>query len=113
MKAFESRLQRANIMVDVGAAREELQEATPTTTDFVNAWQEVLTEDKVSNAVAKDLLEQIPALIEQYPVLGEGVDGLPVGVTRVEELKAFKATLQISDPPKPLVEWHDLPMPNL
>ncbi|KAF8136542.1 Metalloenzyme, LuxS/M16 peptidase-like protein [Boletus edulis] len=104
MKAFEARLQGANITVDIAATREELQEANPTTTDFVNTWREVLTED---------MIEQIPALMEQYPVPGEDADGLPTGVTGIEELKTFKATLQISGPPKPLVHWNDLPMPNL
>jgi insulysin len=113
MKAFETRLQEANVVIDVAATREELQEANPTATDFVNAWREVLTEDRVPNADARDLIGQIPALIEQYPVPGEDADGLPLGVTRIEELKAFKTTLQISDPPKPLVEWNDLPMPKL
>lgn len=111
MKAFETRLQEANIVVDVAATREELREANPTATDFVNAWREVLTEDRVPNAV--DLIGQIPALMEQYPVPGEDADGLPLIVTRIEELKAFKTTLQISDPPKPLVEWNDLPTPKL
>jgi insulysin len=113
MKAFEARLQEANIIVDVAGIREELQEANPTATDFVNAWREVLTEDRVSNADARDLIEQIPALIEEYPVPGEGADGLPVGVTRIGEPKGFKATLQVSNPPKPLVQWNDLPTPNL
>ncbi|KAF8559745.1 hypothetical protein OG21DRAFT_1550390 [Imleria badia] len=113
MKAFETCLQGANIIVDFAAIREELQEANPTVTDFVNAWREVLTEDRVSNADAQNLMEQIPALMQQYPVPGEDGDGLPVGATRIEELKTFKATLQISDPPKPLVMWNDLPMPNL
>ena len=113
MKAFETCLQGANIIVDVAAIRDELQEANPTVTDFVNAWREVLTEDRVSDADAQELMEKIPILIRQYPVPGEEGDGLPVGATRIEELKAFKATLQISDPPKPLVEWNDLPAANL
>lgn len=113
MKAFETRLQEANVIVDVAATREELQEANPTAIDFVNTWREVLTEDKVPNAAARDLIEQIPALIEQYPVSGGDPDELPLGVTRIEELKAFKATLQVSDPPQPLVEWNDLPTPKL
>ncbi|KAN0077100.1 Metalloenzyme, LuxS/M16 peptidase-like protein [Tylopilus felleus] len=112
MKAFEARLQEANIIVDVAGIREELQEANPTATDFVNAWREVLTEDRVSNADARDLIEEIPALIEEYSVPDEGVDGLPVGVTRIGELKDFRATLQVSNPPKPLVQWNDLPSPN-
>lgn len=113
MKAFETCLQGANIVVDAAAVREEFDEATPTATEFVNAWREVLTEDRVSNAAARGLIEQIPALIEQYPVPSEQANGLPVGATHIEELKVFKAALQISDPPRPLVEWNDLPTPNL
>lgn len=113
MKAFETRLQGTNIVLDVAAVREELGEAAPTATEFINAWREVLTEDRVPNGEARGLIEQIPALIEQYPVPSEDADGLPVGVTPIEELKAFKAALQISDPPRPLVEWNDLPAPNL
>lgn len=113
MKAFETHLQEANIIVDIAAVKEEFDEATPTAIDFINTWREVLTEDRISNADARGLLEQIPALIEQYPVPGEDVDGLPVGVTPIKDLNIFKATLQISDPPRPLVKWNDLPTSNL
>lgn len=113
MKAFEIRLQEANIIVDIGAAREEFDEATPTATDFINTWRAVLTEDRISNVDARGLMEQIPALIEQYPVPGEDADGLPVGVTPIKDLNVFKAALQISDPPRALVKWNDLPTSNL
>lgn len=113
MKVFETRLQGANIVLDIAAAREEFDEANPTATDFINTWREVLTEDRISNADAQALIEQIPALIEQYPMPGEDTDGLPIGVTRIEELDVFKAALRISDPPRPLVKWADLPTSNL
>lgn len=113
MNAFETRLQEANIIVNIAAAREEFDEATPTATDFINTWREVLTEDGVSNADVRGLIEQIPALIEQYPVPGEDADGLPICVTRIEDLNVFKAALQISDPPRPLVKLNDLPTSNL
>lgn len=113
MKVFGTCVQRVNIAVDVAAVREGLGETTPTATEFINAWREVLTEDRVSNADARGLIEQIPALMEQYPVPNYDADELPVGVIRIEDLKKFKAALQISDPPRPLVEWNDLPTPNL
>lgn len=113
MKAFESSLQEANIVIDVTTVRAELDAATPTATEFVNAWREVLTEDRVSGTKAQDLLEQIPGLIERYPLPGEDAGGLPTGVTSIEELKGFKATLRISDPPRPLIQWNDLPASNL
>ncbi|KAG8217686.1 Metalloenzyme, LuxS/M16 peptidase-like protein [Butyriboletus roseoflavus] len=113
MKVFETHLQGANVIIDIAAAREELDEANPTATDFINTWREILTENRVPDTDAQALIEQIPALIEQYPVPGEGTNGLPVGVTRIGELNVFKAALQISDPPKPLVKWDDLPMSNL
>ncbi|KAN0077101.1 Metalloenzyme, LuxS/M16 peptidase-like protein [Tylopilus felleus] len=89
---------------------EEFLGADPIVTDCVNPWREVSTED--SDADDRDSIEEIPAVIEEYPVSDEGVDGLPVGVTRIGELKDFKATLQVSNPPKPLVQWNDLPTPN-
>jgi len=113
MKAFETRLQGANINVDITAVREDFDEVTTTVTEFTKIWREVLAEHQVPDVDARDLLEQIPALIEQYPVPGEEAYGLPSGVTQIEDLKIFKAALRISDPPKPLIEWNDLPTPNL
>jgi len=81
--------------------------------NFVKAWKGALTEDVVSAEDAQGLIEQIPALMQQHPVQGENTDAIPAGVTRIEDMKAFKAALQISEPPKPLAQWNDLPTPNL
>ncbi|KAG9318652.1 Metalloenzyme, LuxS/M16 peptidase-like protein [Chiua virens] len=111
-KAFKNLLEEARA-IDVAAARVEFDEVTPTVTEFINAWQEALAEHGVSSADIRGLVEQIPRLTEQHPVPGEDADGLPAGATRIEDLTIFKAALQISDPPRPLVDWNDLPMPNL
>ncbi|KIK90629.1 hypothetical protein PAXRUDRAFT_831530 [Paxillus rubicundulus Ve08.2h10] len=111
--AFETYLKGANITVDFAGLREEFDEENPVAANFVKAWKGALTEDVVSAEDAQGLIDQIPALMQQHPVQGENTDAIPAGVTRIEDLKAFKAGLQTSELPQPLVQWNDLPTPNL
>ncbi|KAF9246345.1 Metalloenzyme, LuxS/M16 peptidase-like protein [Melanogaster broomeanus] len=111
--AFEASLKGANIAVDYAALKEAFDGENPLAADFVRVWQGALTEDVVSAEDARGLMEQLPALMQKYPVQGESTDAVPVGVTRIEDVKVFKAALQISEPPRPLVQWNDLPTPNL
>lgn len=113
MEAFETLIKEASITVNFAGLKEELDEANPVAPDFIEACQGILTEDVASAEVIQELLGKIPALIEQYPVQGENAKALPAAVTRIEDVKAFRAALRISEAPRPLVDWNDLPTANL
>ncbi|KIJ69177.1 hypothetical protein HYDPIDRAFT_105764 [Hydnomerulius pinastri MD-312] len=111
MEAFKTLIKEANITVHFAELKEKFGEENPVAADFIKVWHDTLTEGLLSEDITRGLMEQIPALMKQHPV--ENTDTLPSGVTRIENLEAFKANLQVSDAPRPLVEWNDLPTPNL
>jgi len=110
-QAFEGLVRSAGIAVDEGGWQEELgSDPAPTITDFQKYWQGTLVGPGVNLEVAQQLLGQIPSLVEKYPTEGEDEDGAVKreGVNYIEDVKAFKAGLALSDPPKPLVPWDEL-----
>lgn len=113
VEAFEVLVGEAGISVDLAATKDEFDQERPVAADFLKRWSDVLTEDAVSIDVAKDLLGRVPALMEQYPVRDENVYSCLADVTRVDDIRAFKASLDVSPPPRPLVDWGDLPTAKL
>lgn len=113
VEAFEVLVGEAGISVDLAATKDEFDQERPVAADFLKRWSDVLTEDAVSIDVAKDLLGRVPALMEQYPVRDENVYSRSADVTRVDDIRAFKASLDVSPPPRPLVDWGDLPTAKL
>ncbi|KAG6334740.1 hypothetical protein ID866_4358 [Astraeus odoratus] len=108
MEAFETILQEANIGVDIPSSRDEFDEENPIAANFVKYWADVLSPDIVSADVARSLLEKLPAVMKQYPVRDEN-DCYSANATHIKDIKAFKATLGVASPPRPLVDWNDLP----
>lgn len=113
VEAFEALVREADIPVDLATTKGEFDQASPVVADFMKHWNDVLTEDVVSADVARDLLGRLPALMEQYPVRNENVYTGSADVTHIEDIGAFKATLDVSPPPRPLVDWSDLPNAKL
>lgn len=111
--AFESLVRNAGVSFDETAWLEELgSNPTPSVVDFENHWKGILVEPAVTTEVAQQLLGEIPALVERNPAEVVDEDGVIVkreGVTYIEDVNAFKASLALSEVPKPLVEWGDLP----
>jgi insulysin len=110
-QAFVDLVRSANVVVDeVGWQEELISDPAPTVNDFEKYWKEFLIEQGVKPEVAQQLLGQIPSLVEQYPKPGEDEDGAVRrdSVNYIEDAKAFKASLTLSEPPKPLVTWDEL-----
>jgi insulysin len=112
--AFESLVRNAGVSFDETAWQEELgSNPAPNVVDFENHWKGILVEPAVTTEVAQQLLGEVPALVERNPAEVVDEDGVIVkreGVTYIEDVNAFKAGLALSEVPKPLVEWGDLPM---
>lgn len=61
--------------------------------------------------VGKLLLDELEALGRQFPAEGEGDVHLSDAVEYITgDTSVFKAGLRLSDPPRPVVEFHDLPV---
>ncbi|KAL4067799.1 Metalloenzyme, LuxS/M16 peptidase-like protein [Scleroderma citrinum] len=112
MEAFEVSIKEANIGIDVASIKEVFDEANPVATDFAKHWTNVLTQN-VSGDIARGLLENLPALMEQHPVQDENASSRLADATYIEDFKSFKAILEVSRPPQPLVHWNDLPTSKL
>ncbi|KAI6045609.1 Metalloenzyme, LuxS/M16 peptidase-like protein [Pisolithus marmoratus] len=112
VEAFEALVREADIPIDLAVTKDEFDRESPVAADFLKHWNNLLSEDVVSTNVARDVLGRLPALMEQYPVRDENVY-YSADVTRVEDIRAFKATLDVSPPPQPLVDWGDLPNAKL
>lgn len=82
----------------------------PTVVDFEKYWKGVLVEPGVKVEEAQQLLEQISSLAEKYPAQEEDENGVVrrAGVNYIDDVKAFKASLPLSEPPRPLVPWDEL-----
>ncbi|KAH9950188.1 insulin-degrading enzyme [Amylocystis lapponica] len=111
MEAFESLLTARGITVDGQRWRSELTgNGEPLISQFGKYWQDTLAgEPAVTPEVGKAIMASLPALLEQYPAHTESEGKVKDGVAFIEDPKAFRASLKAAAPPKPLVDWGDLP----
>ncbi|KAG0697015.1 Metalloenzyme, LuxS/M16 peptidase-like protein [Suillus ampliporus] len=107
--AFEALVRAGNIFVETSGWKEDITDENPFATEFIKYWQGVLS----GAANYEELMKKIPELMRQYPVDEEVRDVRTAGVTFIETVKDFKATLEVTELPKPLVEWGDLPLAKL
>jgi len=111
VEAFDGLIKEANPGIDVASIREVFNEANPIASDFVKHWTDTLSQ--IGDDAARDLLAKLPGLMEQYPVRDENIFSRTADVTRIKDIKTFKATLEVSCSPQPLVQWNDLPTSKL
>ena len=111
VEAFEGLVKEANTGINVASIREMFNETNPVASDFVKHWTDALSQ--VGDDAARDLLAKLPGLMEQYPVRDENIFSRTADVTRIKDIESFKATLEVSCSPLPLVQWNDLPTPKL
>jgi insulysin len=83
----------------------------PTETQFSAFWKAELvdapaeTSDKVFAA--------LPHLLEQFPAQRDAQGSLSEDVIHIKDVVAFRKSLKVSESPKPLVAWNDLPTPRI
>ncbi|KAI0032813.1 Metalloenzyme, LuxS/M16 peptidase-like protein [Vararia minispora EC-137] len=103
-----------NVPVDVDALhwREELMaDGEPTTSDFAKFWQKALA--GTSPAIAGKLLVAMQTLVQKFPSEKDAEGSLNSDVVHIDNVLAFKESLNVSERPYPLVEWKDLPTAHL
>jgi len=107
-QGFEVLLRQAFPDIDEKAWRNAVEEENPSLVEFVQYWLKVLnTED------GKNVLAQLPALLNEYPVAGEDDDHKRTDAVYIEDQKAFKAGLLPAVNPGPLEQWNDLPQSKI
>lgn len=94
--------------LDLESIQDSLDE-TPSLADFTKYWTGALGESEEAQA----LLATIPALVAEYPVPGEKQINNKPGATYIEDASALKASLEVSHPVGPMVQWNDLPASKL
>ena len=107
-KDFEALVEAANIFVESAAWREDMTDENPLASEFVKYWQDALI--NVDDQQKLMLMKRIPELMALYPVNDDVRDVRTAGATFIEDAKDFKASLEVTELPKPLVEWGDLPL---
>ncbi|KAI0780630.1 insulin-degrading enzyme [Trametes elegans] len=111
MEAFANKVAERGYTVDEQAWKDALAgDGEAPLEKFGSYWRDNLLAQaaKVSPQVAQGLTKEIPALLKQYPATDDG-EAVNEGATFIEDPKAFRASLEASEKPRPLVEWGDLP----
>ncbi|KZT02312.1 insulin-degrading enzyme [Laetiporus sulphureus 93-53] len=113
MEAFENTLIERGIKVNGQKWREELTgDGEPLLSQFTKYWQGTLPvqNPSLTPEASEQIMACVPGLLEQYPADSDYEGKIKDGVHFIEDPKAFKASLRRADPPRPLVQWDDLPM---
>lgn len=108
--AFEGLVRDANIGVDASAWKDAVggEEAIPLL-DFGKYWVGILGQKDGGKA----LLQKIPELVKTHPMEEQSEERKLENVKFIDDLRAFKASLQVAQNPGPMVQWGDLPVANL
>jgi len=113
-QAFEALVQGAGVMaLNEGPWKDAVGTDLPSLPDYIKYWHGVLMEGGMVADRAKELLAKAPVFVEKYPAEGDDDDSVTIkGATYIDDVKAFKASLEVSELVRPLVEWGDLPVPK-
>jgi insulysin len=79
----------------------------PTETQFLAFWKEALVRAPVETS--DELFSALPHLLERFPAQNDAQGSLPEDVIHINDILAFRKSLKVSEYPKPLVAWNDLP----
>ena len=80
----------------------------PSEIQFTTFWKNTLTEGP-AGAVEK-IFAALPRLAERFPAERDATGSLTEDVIYIKDVPAFRNSLQVSQPPKPLMVWNDLPI---
>ncbi|KAI8989729.1 insulin-degrading enzyme [Trametes punicea] len=112
MEAFAKKVADRGYTVDERGWRDALTaDGDAPLNKFADYWRDALLAQAaiVPAQIAQALTTEVPALLEQYPAADDGKVVVNEGATFVQDPKAFRASLEASERPHPLVEWGDLP----
>ncbi|KAI9446597.1 Metalloenzyme, LuxS/M16 peptidase-like protein, partial [Lactarius indigo] len=79
----------------------------PSEIQFATFWKTTLAEGPAG--AAEKIFAVLPRLTERFPAEKDATGSLTDDVVYIKDISAFRKSLQVSEPPKPLVAWNDLP----
>jgi insulysin len=82
----------------------------PTEAKFSTFWKDALVGAPVETS--DKLFAALPHLLERFPAQKDAQGSLPEDVTHIKDILALRKSLKVSEYPKPLVAWNDLPNPR-
>jgi insulysin len=107
----------AQVMLEHGIQIEDVDwsaslyaDGEPTETQFSAFWKDALVGAPVETS--DKLFAALPHLLEHFPAQKDAQGSLPEDVTHIKDILAFRKSLKVSEYPKPLVTWNDLPTPR-
>ncbi|KAI0282121.1 Metalloenzyme, LuxS/M16 peptidase-like protein [Russula aff. rugulosa BPL654] len=83
----------------------------PTETQFSAFWKDSLVEAPAETS--DKVFAALPQLLEQFPAQRDAQGSLSEDVIHIKDIVAFRKSLKVSESPKPLVAWNDLPTPRI
>ena len=83
----------------------------PTETQFSAFWKDELVEAPAETS--DKVFAALPHLLEQFPAQIDAQGSLSEDVIHIKDVVAFRKSLKVSEYPKPLVDWNDLPTPRI
>jgi insulysin len=121
---FATMLQEAGLLLpssDINWREGVMEHGAPSVPDFLKFWGTSLSAqagpqtqpDPEKVAKAKEIFEKLLELLARYPDEGDSEGKLREDVVLIEDVKKFKDGLEVTDLPKPLVEWGDLPVSKM
>lgn len=92
----------------------ELSASEPPISAVVAHWKNVFSQPSIQPSVDASVTQMLLGALEElgrkYPVSGEEEVKLREGTVFVEDVKTFKASLRVTEPARPVEEFHDLPV---
>ncbi|GJE87118.1 insulin-degrading enzyme [Phanerochaete sordida] len=115
VSAFGESLEAQGVTVDQAKWREELfAHGEPLQSDVAAYWERTLAEESsLSPEAAKELVCGLSKHAEAAPATSEYEGRLREGTVLVEDPKAYRERSRLTDLPKPVLEWGDLPHSKL
>jgi insulysin len=109
--AFAEVVQEHGIQIeDVDWSTSLYADGEPTEIQFSAFWKDELVRAPVETS--DKLFAALPHLLEHFPAQKDAQGSLPENVIHIKDILAFRKSLKVSEYPKPLVAWNDLPIPR-
>ena len=96
---------------NVDWSRSLYADGEPSELQFTTFWKNTLT-DGPAGAVEK-IFASLSHLTERFPAERDATGSLNEDVVHIKDIPTFRKSLHVSEPPKPLVVWDDLPIARL
>ncbi|THG99965.1 hypothetical protein EW026_g2491 [Hermanssonia centrifuga] len=116
MIAFEENISQRGLAIGSQQWRQELFESgEPLLTQAITYWTQIFSAESsgVSQDTVKDLLLGLSQLAERYPAQSAYEGKTRDSAMPIDDPATFRTSLRISDLPKPVVDWGDLPTSKL